>query len=55
MNLSPQRTKRLAFCRDPCPTPFPYFDWQKGYFHPFPLIVGTFVPPHFHYHVVFPT
>ena len=34
-------------CPDPCPAPFPYFVRQKGYVHLFPLIMGTFVPPHF--------
>ena len=23
-----------------CPAPYTYCVWQKGYFHPFPLIVG---------------
>ena len=27
-----------------CPTPFPYFVWQKGYFHLFPLTVGISSP-----------
>ena len=49
-NIEPNRTKMplvLAGCRDPCPIPFSYFVQQKGYFHPFPLIVGTFVPSSF--------
>ena len=31
--------KIVQQCRDPSPAPFTYFVWQKGYFHPFPLIV----------------
>ena len=30
-----------------CPAPFSYFVQQKGYFHPFPLTVGIFIPSHF--------
>ena len=35
-----------------CPAPFTYIIWQKGYFRPFPLTLGVFVPSHLHYHVV---
>ena len=33
-------------CRDPTvgPAPISYFVWQKGYFHPFPLIEVTLSP-----------
>ena len=31
---------------------FAYIVWQKGYFHPSPLTVGTFVPSHLYYDVI---
>ena len=39
-----QFTIAVRTCCDHCPAPFPYFVWQKGYFHPFPLTMGILFP-----------